>query len=342
MTGEQVDRTTHEAGADARDLSVLFVSSGWPSEERPEESIFVARQADALRALGARVDVVHYVGQMRPSNYLRARREATRRLASARYDLIHAHFGQSALAIPRSDLPLVHTFYGSDLIGVVGDDGRYTQRGRVLRLVSRWGSKRAAAVVVLSKRLGRELPADVPFSVLPLGVDLDVFRPGDKLDARRRAGMDPQRRYVLFAGRPSQPVKRLDLARRAIDLLPQPGAELVVLEGKPRSDVATAMVACDALVVTSKHESGPLIVKEALACDLPVVSVDVGDVREWIESLPGCVLCPDDHPETISRAVDGVLRAPAPFRGRHAVEHLAESVLVHRLLEIYRSVLPSR
>jgi glycosyltransferase involved in cell wall biosynthesis len=319
------------------ELRVLVVSSGWPSDERPHESIFVARQADTLRRAGAHVGIVSYSGQMDPRNYLRARRAISRELAATHYDVVHAHFGQSVLALPRTDVPVVLTFHGSDLLGVVGDDGRYTAKGRFLNLVSRWASRRADAVVVPSQRLGRALPAGVAFTVVPHNADLDVFRPGDKVGARKRRGMDPARHYVLFSGRPSQPVKRLELARRVISMLPAPGAELVVVDGLTSAEVAETMVACDALLVTSLHESGPIMVKEALACDLPVVSVDVGDVAEWITDVPGCELTQDDSPSAITAVLQRALQRSEPFRGRRLVEGLDERS-VDALLRVYGSV----
>jgi teichuronic acid biosynthesis glycosyltransferase TuaC len=336
------EHATAAPGASSRDdLRVLFVSSGWPTDEHPHDSIFVARQANALRRAGAHVGVVSYAGRLDPRNYLRARRAIAREVAAGRYDVVHAHFGQSTLAIPRSDLPVVMTFWGSDLLGVVGAGGRYTTKGRVLRAISRWGAHRADAVVVQSERLGRQLPDGVSFTLIPHGPDLEVFRPADKSDARRRLGLDPVRRYVLFSGRSSQPVKRLDLAQRVIAMLPVPGAELIVLEGRTSAEVALTMAASDALLVTSMHESGPFMVKEALACDLPVVSVDVGDVREWITGVPGCELCVVDEAATIGAALGRTLARPEPFRGRHVVERLTDEDLVGRLLGVYRSVVRS-
>jgi len=93
--------------------------------------------------------------------------------------------------------------------------------------------------------------------------------------------------------------------------------------------------------VTSLQEGSPTIVKEALACNLSVVSVIVGDVAERVEGIEGCEIVPDDKPETIAAAIERSLRRGGRIRGREAVTQLDEKVLAGKLIGIYRSVLKS-
>jgi glycosyltransferase involved in cell wall biosynthesis len=111
--------------------------------------------------------------------------------------------------------------------------------------------------------------------------------------------------------------------------------ELLTVGGVPRETVARYMQACDALLVTSKHESGPAMVKEALACNLRVVSLDVGDVRERIANLPGSVLCEDDRADTVAAGLLQSLSYEGPFDGRVAVADVLQDLLTERLLAIY-------
>ncbi|MEX0874319.1 MAG: glycosyltransferase [Actinomycetota bacterium] len=323
-------------------LSVLVVTSGWPSDEHPDQSVFVAHEVEALRAAGVVVDVIHYRGRADPSNYLKARRKVRRRLRDRDVDLVHAHFGQTLLVVLPSSVPVVATFHGSDLIGVVSASGRYGIRGGLLRRLTRMLARWVDAVVVPSRALQAKLPEHVRSTVIPGAVDTEVFRPADKAEARRTLGLPADRKLVLFGGRRSVPVKRFELARAAVDLLPGEGADLVDVDGVPRGAMALYMSACDAMVVTSRHESGPLVVKEALACNLPVVSVDVGDVSEWIGSLPGCAICLDDKPETIARALRDVLASDIPFTGAEVIAPLDPSMLVRSTIDVYRTVLAAR
>jgi teichuronic acid biosynthesis glycosyltransferase TuaC len=117
-------------------------------------------------------------------------------------------------------------------------------------------------------------------------------------------------------------------------------ARLLVGWEMPHRQIVELMNACDALVLTSMQEGSPNSVKEALACNLPVVSVPVGDVAARLQGVAGCELCPDDRPETIAAGLLRVLRRGSRVEGRSAVQHLDERLLAQRLIEIYRSVLP--
>jgi len=270
--------------------------------------------------------------------------QVRRRLGADSYDLVHAHFGQTLPVVLPSPVPVVVTFRGSDLFGVAKRSGRYGLKGSVLGWISRTLARRVNAVIVPSRVLQEKLPDGVGSVVIPDAVDTAVFRPASKDEARRRLRLPVERKLVLFGGLRSVPVKRYGLARAAVDLLgKEPGAELVDVDGVSRAEMASYMAACDVLLVTSLHESGPLVVKEALACQRPVVSVDVGDVREWIGSIPGCVLCADDDPKTVASALERVLSSEEPFVWRaDPIASLDAAELAKRTIDVYKSVLDGR
>jgi len=269
--------------------------------------------------------------------WLRARRQ----LDPARYDLVHAQFGQSGLLALPKRLPLVVTFRGSDLLGIVSDvDGRYTWKGRVLQRLSRLVALNADAVIVVSEHMKRSLPPSVPAVVIPSGLDLELFRPMPRDAARHALKLPLDRRYVLFVGNPAQARKRHALARRAVEIVNHScPVELVTAWGVTHTDVPLYMNACDALICTSSQEGSPNVVKEALACELPVVSVPVGDVPLRLRGIEGCEVCADDQPETLAAALDRVLRRGARIRSRGGVAELDERSMAQQVIEIYRSVL---
>lgn len=331
-------------GDGRRPVRVLMVTSDWPTPDRPRTTNFIKRQAEFLQAAGADVDVLHFPGAQKPLNYLAAWRAVRRRLAAGRYDLVHAQFGQSGLVALPKRVPLVVTFRGSDLLGVVSDaTGRQSWRGRVLQRLSRMVARRADAVIVVSEHMKAQLPAGVAATVIPSGLDLQLFHPIPRDEARRRLGWAPDRRVVLFVGRPFQARKRHALARDAVALLNrvQP-TDLVVAWGVPHVEMPVYMSAADVLVCTSMQEGSPNVVKEALACNLPVVSVAVGDVALRLKGVDGCELCADDRPETIAAALDRVLRRGQRVDGHDAVQPLNEALLTEQVLSIYRSVLNGR
>jgi glycosyltransferase involved in cell wall biosynthesis/SAM-dependent methyltransferase len=325
-------------------IRVFMITSAWPTPGEPRTTHFIKRQADSLRAAGIDVEVFHFRGDQRPDRYLIAWLSARRRLDATRYDLVHAQFGQSGLlALPRR-LPLVVTFRGSDVQGIVSDvDGRYTWKGRVVQWVSRLVARRADAVIVVSEHMKRFLPASISATVIPSGLDLELFRPIPRDEARRSLNLRLDGRYVLFVGKPTQARKRADLARHAVELLDRScPAELIVAWGVPHADIPLYMNACDALVCTSMQEGSPNVVKEALACNTPVVSVPVGDVLTRLAGIEGCELCADDRPETIAAALERVLRRGQRIRGRETVAGLDEALLTQQVIAIYRSLLERR
>ena len=322
-------------------IRVLMVTSDWLWNSWGGPAVFIARQADFLRREGVQVDLFPFQGGRRPANYVAAWREVQRRLSRGHYDLVHAQFGQSGITALPKRVPLVVTFRGDDLEGIIGENGRYIAAGWLLRLISRGVARRADAAIVVSEHMKQHLPGSVEAHVLPSGIDLDLFRPEPQDLARSRLGLPADQRLVLFVGNPGLARKRYGLAQQAVEMVNRSiPTQLLAGWEKPHREIAALMNACDALVCTSMQEGSPNAVKEALACNLPVVAVRVGDVPLRLKGVAGCELCPDDRAETIAAALERVLRHGTRSESRETVRDLDERALTARLIDIYRSVLP--
>jgi glycosyltransferase involved in cell wall biosynthesis len=322
-------------------LRVLMITSDWLWNSWGGPAVFVARQAEFLRRKGIHVDVFPFRAGRQLRNYAKAWREVHHRLEHGSYDLVHAQFGQSGLTALPTRVPLVVTFRGDDLEGIIGESGRYIPAGWVLRMLSRAVARRADAAIVVSAHMKRHLPRSVQAHVLPSGLDLNLFRPEPQAEARSRLGLPAEPRLVAFVGNPDLARKRYPLAQRAVEIVNRSiPTQLLVGWGKPHHEIAALLNACDALLCTSMQEGSPNAVKEALACNLPVVSVPVGDVPLRLKGVRGCELCPDDQADTIAAALERVLRRGERSEGRVAVQDLNESILTERLIDIYRSVVP--
>jgi len=316
-----------------------MITAGWPTPGQPQTTHFVKRQAEFVRAAGVEVDVFHFRGAKKVMNYVLACLKVRRQLRSRLYDVVHAQFGQSGLIALPKRAPLVVTYRGSDLLGIVGQDGRYTRIGKVLQWVARFVARRADTVIVVSPHMKAALPSGVPAMVLPSGLDLDLFRPVPTEQARRQLGLPLDRHLVLFAGNPAQPRKRYALAQQAMTHVDRSlDAELIVAWGIPHTQMPLYMSACDALLFTSMQEGSPNVVKEALACNLPVVSVAIGDVPDRLDGIEGCALCPDERPETLGAALERVLQRGGRVAGRAAVQHLDEHEQTTQLIGWYHDV----
>jgi glycosyltransferase involved in cell wall biosynthesis len=169
---------------------------------------------------------------------------------------------------------VVVTFRGSDLLDPAE------------RRVSRVLARTIDGAVVMTEEMRRVVGRHDAL-VLPYGIDTELFRPSDRDGARRSLGLDPDRPLILFPYDPGRPEKRFDLVREALDLVRRqlPAAAVLAVHSRPQAELARYMNACDALVLASDTEGSPVAVREALACGLPVVSADVGDVARVLAGL---------------------------------------------------------
>ncbi len=304
---------------------ILVVTNMYPSGERPARGTFVASQVAALRRAGAvDVQVQAFDAAGRPWRYgVETLLSALRRHDA---DIVHAHYGLSgpvALAAA-GRRPVILTVHGRDC------------HHRLVKRVTAVAAGRAAAVVAVS----RELAAICPFpttDVIPVGVDIERFRPIDRRQARQALGLPADERLLLFAADAARPEKRFDRARELTAQLP--GVTLRVMSGRPYDEVVLWHNAADALIVTSDREGYGLACMEALACDVPVLSTPVGIAAELLGSVPGTLCAPFD----VRRWCDhltAVLSAPDPrVPGRAIAATQSTDVMARRLVNLYHEVL---
>lgn len=322
-------------------MRVLMITTEYPTLEHPGRGIFVKRQVEALRDLGIEIDVLAFSSRANPLNYFKAWLKLRRMMSHHRYHLIHAQFGHSGLvARTQFRLPVVITFRGDDLQGIVGKNGRYTLKGAFFVALSQVLSRITQRVIVVSERLGQKLPRH-DYEIIPSGLDLNLFCPMPCVEARRLLHWNLDKRIVLFASLKDDPVKRYRLAVAAIDLVRESlgdQLEFKVANGIAPGQMPLYLNACDVLLLTSRHEGSPNVVKEALACNLPVVAVDVGDVAERLAGVSPSAICEADPP-ALAEALIEILRNRGRSNGREAVMELAEPLLAQRVIEVYHKAL---
>lgn len=240
------------------------------------------------------------------------------------YDVVHANYGLTApFALAQPVRPVVFTPWGSDLMS----DRQW------LTGLSRLGARAADAVVLPSRACASAVPGDHP--VVPFGVDLDRFQPVPRDEARERVGWDTDERVVLFPYDPVRPEKDYPRARRAVEAA-DVDADLRVLTGVSHDEVSLYMNASDAVLVTSTREAGPMVVKEAAACNVPVVATDVGFVRETLAGVTNSHVCEDEA--AVVDGLEAVLDGEVRSDGRTAVDGLGVDEMGDRLADVYRRV----
>lgn len=312
-------------------MRVLVVTNMYPNPAMPASGTFVRDQVESLRALGVEMDVFFIDGKTSTWNYFRAFPQFRRWLgARAPYDLVHAHYVFSGLvALAQRRAPVLLTHHGIEVI--LGWQGWLCHL--VTPLVDR--------VIVTSAEVKRALGVERA-DVIPCGIDMSRFAPVPVQEARAALGLPQDRSLVLFAGG-LRPEKRIDIIQAAVALLAagDPDVELVIATNRPHDEVPLYMSACDVLALASDFEGSPMVIKEAMACNLPIVSVDVGDVAEVIGGTEGCFLC-ERTPEDMAAKLRLALDRGGRTDGRKAVAHLSLEASARKILHIYEEMAATR
>jgi teichuronic acid biosynthesis glycosyltransferase TuaC len=307
-------------------MRVLVVTNMYPSEALPSFGTFVHDQVMALREAGVEVDVLSFNGRESKWKYLSAFPRYWKALRSKNYDLVHAHYILAGVvARAQWGHKVILTHHGPEVLG------QPAWQGPLCKVMTPLFDE----VIHVTEEVRQRLNDDDGW-VIPCGVDIDAFEPMDRDEARAQAGLPAEKPLVLFAGDYWRPEKRFDLVEAAMTLVQRemPDAELVLLTKKPHDVVPIYMSACDVLVLTSALEGSPMVIKEAMACNLPIVSVTVGDVTEVIGDTPGCTIV-EREPAAIAAKLVEALRTPRRTDGRTRIDHLRHDRIASRIVEVY-------
>lgn len=330
-------------------LRILAVTNMYPMPRHPDWGTFVEQQIVGLRRIGLDVDVM-FVNRIERGigSYLTMGGELRNHIKHFQPDVVHVMYGgilAEKVTSVVEDRPSVVSFCGSDLLGEL-------LSGPIRRIISEYGvlashiaARRAFGIVVKSRNLEEALPATVDRSkvrIIPNGIDLERFKPLEQVACRKQLGWTSNRFHVLFPTTGGDPRKRPGLAQAAIDIANRSGlnAEMHQLQGVPHEEVPIWLNASDVVLLTSLHEGSPNVIKEALACDVPIISVDVGDVRELISGAEGCYMAlPDPHDLGAKLHLVGSNRGRIAGRGK--VQHLSLEHTALNLRRFYLEVLES-
>ena len=308
-------------------MKILIVANYNPGRFSP----FVIEQMESLRKIGVEIDTYGIVGKGL-LGYLSNIVGIRRKIREFQPDLIHAHYGLSGLcANLQREVPVVTTYHGSDI----------HSGGWVLKLSQLAMRLSAYNIFVSTKMLEMSNYKENNACVQSCGLDLNIIKDIPREQAREKLGFDKKQKIGLFSGSFDNTIKNYTLAKAAVDKLVD--VQLLELKGYSRTEVNLLMNACDFQLTTSHRESGPLVVKEAMTCGTPVVSVDVGDVREIMGDTDGCYIA-ERNPDDIADKIRQALAFKGKTNGRQRIVDLGLSndLVAKRLVGIYQQVLNDR
>jgi len=326
-----------EPGVD-RAFRVIYVI---PGEDDGISMIFAIRLTRAL----------HRIGVTGKSFFLRSRtsllvlgkewKRIKKEIQSFHPDLIHAQFGtvSAMFCVVAAKIPTVVTYYGSDLNP---DPSVFWIRSAVGRLLSQVAALRVRRIICVSNQLKERLWwRKNRATVIPTGVDTGIFYPRSQDDVRSELGWKKEERIVLFNAGRTPILKRFSLAQSAVSVAKSIYGKirLEVLDGYVDARRIPAMMnGADCLLLTSDWEGSPTVVQEALACNLPIVSVDVGDVRERLRRVwPSKIV--DRDPNEIGKALAEILMCKDRSNGWYAVQHLSLDKIALHTLAVYQEAI---
>jgi teichuronic acid biosynthesis glycosyltransferase TuaC len=275
-------------------MRILIVASGNTKAVSP----FIIEQVESLKKIDIHIEYFLIKGKGW-TGYLKSLSKLKKKIKNKKFNLIHAHYGLSGLlATLQRKIPVIITFHGSDI--------NINKNYKWSFIASRLSSKNIFVHKDQPKKLKVMLNEK---DIIPCGINLKIFQPKDKVALRKKLNWDQNKVYILFSSSFDKPVKNVNLAYKSTQNIKN--YELIEIKNYTKIELSNLMNAADLLLVTSFSETGPLIVKEAIACNCPVVSTDVGDVKEIIVKRKNSFVT-SYNPKEIEAVIKKVIKLKKP------------------------------
>lgn len=319
---------------------------------------FVTEQGDALKALSAdalepsvldaahsdakhleKIEVDYFLVK---GNYIKAVGALKKKIREFKPDVVHAHYGLSAITAElQGFVPVVTTFHNGE-----------THRWWVNMLSSLF-SLRAKHVIYVAQHIYDKVYFKAKnYSIIPCGVPMDQCVVIDKAEARKQLGWDADKKYILFGGAFANLRKNYPLLKEAVDRI---GGDIEIIEmrGLTREQCVSRMNACDVFALPTKNEGSPQALKEAMACNCPIVATDVADIKHLLGDISGHYVLPnkkgnaawwvgDEHSvEELAELIRQALAFNGRTKGRERIIELGytNELVAKKIIEIYEGII---
>lgn len=257
------------------------------------------------------------------SNYFRLRQK----IKNFKPNVVHAHYGLSGLLSTLQRIrPVIITFHGSDI------------NNKRINKFSYLADKLAKHSIFVSPSLPSMINSK-KHSIIPCSVDIDTFHIVDRKYAREELGLKNSFKYILFSSAFDNSIKNYALAAKAISILKNKNIKLLELKNYNRNQVNLLLNAVDCALLTSLSEGSPQFIKEAMACNCPIVSTDVGDVRFNLTGIDGCYIT-SYEPDNVAKNIDLALKYDKRTNARQRIFELGldPDTIAKKIFEVYKQV----
>lgn len=291
---------------------------------------FVVEQAESLKKENCVIDYFGIKGKG-VAGYFSNRKGLLQKIEQFKPDIIHAHYGLSGLlAVLQNKVPVVITFHNGETLSPKGN------------FLSSIGAMRAKHVVYVAEHIRQLCYLKAKhYTIMPCGINLSDCNITPFEEARKALGFEKDKKYILFGGAFSNLRKNYPLLKEAVSLLPNKD-NIVCLEmkGLSREECTLKMCGCDLFALPTKSEGSPQALKEAMACNCPIVATDVADIKHLLGNVEGHYVCsfdPQDVADKVSKALEFGKRTTG--RQRVMALGLTNDLVAKKLMTIYNGVL---
>lgn len=308
-------------------MKLLIVHSGNAVQGDSQRYTFVREQGEQLRALGIDVTYFAVVGKG-AMGYLRNYKRLKQVIKTYQPDLIHAHFGLcGALCVMQTKVPVVITCHNGETLS------------KSANIISSLAVQRAKHTICVAQHIYDKLylkPKN--YTIKPCGIEMtDVV---EKNTAKQKMGLPNNKYNILFGGSFSNLRKNVALANAALEILHRDDINLIEMKGFNREQVTLLYNGCDMLLLPTKSEGSPQVLKEAMAYNCPVVATDVADIAYLLDGVSNCYVTSFD-PQDVAVKIVQVLACGQRTNGRERIEklQLENSQVAKTIYSIYQQVL---
>ncbi len=311
-------------------MKILIVTNMYPTAQKPFYGIFVKEQVEALKKWYPDLEFDFHViqGDKSKLEYIKSVPDIRRKIKRGDYDIVHVHYGLSGLFLlmGKVDTPVVMSLHGGDI--------QIAQKLWAQVAISKRALRRADAAFTLNDSMDQVVAQYCQRHILcPCGVDVETFHP---LENAPR----PSRPIIVFPSDPSRWVKNYPLFAATLDILRKEygvDPEERHVKGMSRQEVNDLFNQASILLLTSHSEGSPQVVKEAMACNLPVVTVPVGDVRVTLDGVTHSAVTPSADPEELAACCAGIIERDTRSNGRERILQLGldNRSIARRIRSVY-------
>lgn len=322
-------------------MKVVFVCR---SNNHLDIAPFIASQQDSLEAAG--VEILGFlIIESSMFSYFLSIFSLKKFINANQIDIIHAHYSLSGLTavLALSGKPVVLSLMGSDILGEHITQNKIPFRSKIVILITRFVQYFVDAIIVKSQNIYDQVSRKSITSIIPNGMDLQIFKPINKLESRKTLGLSQDKKYILFLANPSNTWKNFKLAEEAVRLLKIPDIILLAPYHVTHNKIPFYLNAVDVFISTSFMEGSSNVIKEAMACNCPIVATDVGDAKWVIGNTVGCYISsfnPNDFAYWLKDALSYAEKNDRTNGRQRIIElGLDSASIADRLINIYTNVL---